>query len=104
MLASMSASSHPAAQKYSAHLNPSLMKLLGAFGQSRIYTRAQGTKLWDSEGQEYLDGYAACGIANLGHNPPRLMHEVQVMLTDDAPSRVYGIDVHAAELATELAR
>jgi putrescine aminotransferase len=101
----MTASTHPAAQKFAAHVNPSFVKLLGAFGYGRVYERALGTKLWDSEGREYLDGLASFGAANLGHNHPKLLERVREMLTDDAPSLVHtGIAVHAAELGAELAR
>lgn len=104
MLAAMIASTHPAAQKFAAHVNPTLVKLLAASGYGRVYTRAQGTKLWDSEGNEYLDGFAASGVANLGHNPPKLLERVREMLSDDAPTLVHGIEVHAADLGAELAR
>ena len=104
MLAAMNVSTHPAAQKFAAHVNPSLVKLFGAVGYGRLYTRAQGTKLWDSEGDEYLDGYASSGVMLLGHNPPKLLEKLRGMLSDDAPSRTHGIEVHAATLASVLAR
>ncbi len=101
----MTASSHPAALKFAAHVNPAFVKLLGAFGYGRVYERAKGTRLWDSEGREYLDALAAFGAANLGHNPPALLERVAKMLADDAPNLVHtGIAVHAAELGAALAR
>src|SRR5262245_6953767 len=101
----MSGSTHPAALKFAAHVNPSFVKLLGAFGYGRVYERASGTKLWDSEGREYLDYLAALGAMNLAHNHPRLLERVRAMLADDAPNLVHtGIAVHAAELGSELAR
>ena len=51
----MSALSHPAAQKYAAHVNAAFVKVLGAFGSGRIWVRAKGTSLWDADGREYLD-------------------------------------------------
>jgi putrescine aminotransferase len=101
----MTASSHPAALKFAAHVNPAFVKLLGAFGYGRVYERAKGTRLWDSEGREYLDALASFGAANLGHNPPALLERLRTMLEDDSPSLVHtGIAVHAAELGAELAR
>jgi len=98
-------SSHPAAQKFAAHVNPSFVRLLGAFGYGRVYERALGTRLWDSENREYLDFLAGFGSTNLGHNPPKLLEKVREMLGDDAPALVHtGIGVHAAELGAELAR
>jgi len=96
---------HPAAQKFAAHVNPSFVRLLGAFGYGRVYERAHGTTLWDSEGREYLDFLAAFGASNLGHNSPKLMGRVRAMLDDDAPALVHtGIAVHAAELGEAIAR
>lgn len=34
--------------------------------------RAQGTRLWDSEGNEYIDCAAAQGWANVGHSHPKV--------------------------------
>ena len=96
---------HPAAQKFALHVNPAIVKLLSALGHGRVYTRAQGTKLWDADGNEYLDGLAGLGTANLGHNPPRLLERVREMLGDDTPSVVHaGIAPHAAELGARLSR
>lgn len=104
MLSPMSGLSHPATQKYAAHVNPAFVKLLGAFGYGRVFTRAKGTRLWDSDGVEYLDCLAAFGVMNLGHNPPALAERAKAILDDDAPNLCHvGIQVHAAELAASLA-
>lgn len=99
------ASQHPASQKFAAHVNPAFVRLLGAFGYGRVYERALGTKVWDSENREYLDFLAGYGATNLGHNSPKLLEQVRGMLADDAPALVHtGIAVHAAELGAELAK
>lgn len=101
----MSGSTHPAAQKFALHVNPAYVRLLGAFGYGRVYERAEGTRLWDSDGREYLDFVASYGAANLGHNPPALLERMRAMLDDGAPSLVQtGIGVHAAELGAAIAR
>ena len=41
----MNALTHPAAQKYAAHVNAAFVKVLGAFGSGRIWVRAKGTRL-----------------------------------------------------------
>jgi putrescine aminotransferase len=100
----MSGVEHPASKKYAAHVNPAFVKLLGAFGYGRIFTRAKGTTLWDSEGRSYLDCLAAFGVMNLGHNPPKLAARVKEFIDEDAPNLCHvGIQVHAAELAAHLA-
>jgi putrescine aminotransferase len=100
----MSALHHPAAQKYATHVNPAFVKLLGAFGYGRVFTKARGTTLWDSDGREYLDCLSAFGVMNLGHNPPKLIERVKEILSDDALNLCHvGIQVHAADLAAHLA-
>jgi putrescine aminotransferase len=99
-----SASSHPSVRKYAEHVNPAFVKLLGLFGYGRVFVRAKGTRIWDHEGREYLDFLAGFGATNLGHNPPELMHRLRQFLEDAVPNLVHvGPQVHAAELAAELA-
>jgi putrescine aminotransferase len=102
--ATMSAREHPAAIQYATHVNPAFVKLLGAFGYGRVFTRARGTKLWDSDGREYLDLLAAFGVMNLGHNSEKLRDRAKAFLDDDVVNLCHvGIQVHAAELAARLA-
>jgi putrescine aminotransferase len=101
----MSAHDHPSVRKFAEHVNPALVRLLGAFGYTRAFVRAKGTKLWDDEGREYLDFVAALGAANLGHNPPRLIEALARVASDEAPNLMHvGPQLHAAELAAELAK
>ncbi len=43
----------------------------------RQYVRAQGTRLWDLDGHEYLDFVSGYGSINVGHNHPRLLEAVR---------------------------
>ena len=38
-----------------------------------IWARAEGCRVWDAEGREYLDLSAGFGVAALGHRNPRVM-------------------------------
>jgi putrescine aminotransferase len=101
----MSGVAHPASQNYAAHVNPAFVKLLGALRYGRVFVRAKGCSLFDSEGNEYLDFLAGFGTNNVGHNPPKLLERVREMLADDAPNVLHaGIPVHAGELAADLAK
>jgi putrescine aminotransferase len=101
----MSALTHPAAQKYAAHVNAAFVKVLGAFGSGRVWVRAKGTRLWDAEGREYLDFLAASGAASLGHNPPKVLERLREVLSDDAAGFAEaGVSVAAADLAAALAK
>src|ERR687891_1983127 len=41
-----------------------------------IWARAEGSRVWDSEGREYLDLSAGFGVAALGHRNPRIMEAI----------------------------
>jgi 4-aminobutyrate aminotransferase/(S)-3-amino-2-methylpropionate transaminase len=42
--------------------------------------RAEGTRIWDVEGREYLDFAAGIGVLNVGHNHPRVLAAVRHQL------------------------
>jgi 4-aminobutyrate aminotransferase-like enzyme len=41
-----------------------------------IWARAEGCRVWDSEGREYLDLTAGFGVAALGHRNPRVVEAI----------------------------
>jgi acetylornithine/LysW-gamma-L-lysine aminotransferase len=50
----------------------------GAVGRRPVaLVRAKGTRLWDSEGKEYIDCAAAQGWANVGHSHPIVTAAIQ---------------------------
>ena len=95
---------HPSVQLYATHVNPAFVRLLGAFGYGRVFERARGMHLTDSEGRDYVDFLAAFGSANLGHNPQALKDAIVAFLGTDVPNLMHtGPQVGAAELARDLA-
>ncbi len=42
-------------------------------GMNRRFVRAEGFRLWDDQGVEYLDFISEHGSFNLGHNHPVLV-------------------------------
>ncbi|MCL5965142.1 MAG: aminotransferase class III-fold pyridoxal phosphate-dependent enzyme [Deinococcus sp.] len=42
--------------------------------------KARGAKIWDVEGNEYLDWVGGIGVLNTGHNHPRVVRAVQEQL------------------------
>ena len=42
--------------------------------------RAEGSRLWDIDGREYLDFTAGIGVLNVGHNHPRVVAAVRQQL------------------------
>lgn len=45
-----------------------------------VFTKAQGSRIWDADGNEYLDYHAAFGPIILGHNHPRVNRRVKDMM------------------------
>lgn len=42
--------------------------------------RAQGARIWDVDGKEYLDFVGGIGVQNIGHSHPRVVQAVQAQL------------------------
>ncbi|AZR73907.1 putrescine aminotransferase [Anoxybacter fermentans] len=65
---------------YKEYLNPGLGFLKGLLGFDRNFVRAEGVKVWDDNGEEYLDFLGAYGALNFGHNPPRILEMVKEVM------------------------
>ncbi|MCA9793216.1 MAG: aspartate aminotransferase family protein [Candidatus Eremiobacteraeota bacterium] len=73
------------------------------FGYGRVFVRAEGTRLWDSEGREYLDALAGFGATNLGHRHPALRQALAEELAQPHPDLLHiGPSTAMAELASQL--
>ncbi|MFG6149696.1 diaminobutyrate--2-oxoglutarate transaminase [Halobacillus sp. B23F22_1] len=48
-----------------------------------IFTKAQGHKMWDIDGKEYLDFFSGAGALNYGHNDPNMKKKLIEYITDD---------------------
>lgn len=73
-------------------------------GGPRVIVRAEGVRLWDSEGNEYLDGVAAFECSQIGHGRERVARAVyeQLLAVDMVESFRYTTRP-AVELARKLA-
>jgi 4-aminobutyrate aminotransferase/(S)-3-amino-2-methylpropionate transaminase len=50
----------------------------GPFNVAQIFVeRAEGAKLWDVEGKEYIDFCGGIGVVNVGHNHPRVLEAIR---------------------------
>ena len=70
--------------------------VMGTYARNPVeFVRGEGTRLWDDEGNEYLDFLAGISVAQLGHCPPtvvgavreqagRLMHVGNLFYTEPA--------------------
>ncbi|MEX2211737.1 MAG: aminotransferase class III-fold pyridoxal phosphate-dependent enzyme [Gaiellaceae bacterium] len=64
-----------------------------------IWARAEGCRVWDSEGREYIDLSAGFGVAALGHRNPRVLEAIAAQPVAHALG-----DLAEAEVAVALRR
>ncbi len=67
-------------ERYRRHVNPELANLLALLGYDRKFCRAEGMKIFDETGREYLDFLGGYGALNLGHNHPELLEALKSVL------------------------
>jgi acetylornithine/N-succinyldiaminopimelate aminotransferase len=52
--------------------------VVGSYARQPVeFVRGEGTRLWDVEGNEYLDFLCGISVTNLGHCPPRVVAAVR---------------------------
>jgi ornithine--oxo-acid transaminase len=64
---------------HARYLNPQLPRMLHAIGFDKVYERADGSYLYDSDGTRYADFLSGFGVFALGHNHPvvrKALHDV----------------------------
>lgn len=59
-----------------------------------VFTRAEGYKLWDIDGREYIDFFSGAGALNYGHNNSQMKEELLKYIADN------GI-IHGLDMATK---
>jgi putrescine aminotransferase len=62
---------------YKKNFSNSLYEFFKISNMAIHYERALGMKVWDTEGNEYLDFMGGFGALNLGHNPPRVIEALK---------------------------
>lgn len=68
------------------------------------FTRAEGAKLYDADGNEYLDFLQAGGPTVLGSNPPEVREKVKELLDESGPSTglLHEFEVKISRLVADL--
>lgn len=61
------------------YLNAGLVTLLKLVDFDKRFVRAEGVRVWDNEGREYLDFLGGYGSLNTGHNHPRIIAAVEAV-------------------------
>jgi ornithine--oxo-acid transaminase len=70
------------------HLNTQMVRVLKAIGYDRVYTKASGPYLYDSQGNEYLDLLSGFGVFALGRNHPEVIQALKDVLDAELPDLV----------------
>jgi len=77
----------------------------GGVGRRPIaIVQAQGTRLWDSEGNEYIDCSASQGWTNVGHHHPTVTAAIQTQLTTLVASQESSYNNQRALWMQEMAQ
>ena len=71
-------------------------------GHKLVLTRGEGSRVWDTDGNEYVDATAGLWFCNVGHERGEIADAVADQLRTLAAHHVFGD--HANEPALELAR
>ncbi len=83
------------------HLDPSLVDVLRILGFDKSYVRAEGSHLYDAEGNAYLDFHTGEGFASLGHNHPDVRESLRATLDAGLAD---GVQIHYSPLSGMLAQ
>ena len=52
--------------------------------------KAEGSRIWDTEGKEYIDLIAGISVCNIGHRHPKVIKAIKKQLDDYMHVLVYG--------------
>ncbi len=69
-------------------INPQFVKVLRTIGFDKIFERAEGACLYDSEGQAYLDFLSGYGAFNVGRNHPVIRKALEEVLQLQIPNMI----------------
>jgi len=90
-------------ERYQLHVNAGLAALFKFMGFEAVEWRAEGSLIWDTRGNEYLDLLAGFGTLALGHRPAAVAAAVKEQLDRMPLSSRMLFDQPVADLAAELA-
>lgn len=78
-------------ENYALHeqyVNPQFVRVLRTIGFDKVYKRAEGQYLYDSEGNRYLDFLSGYGVFALGRNHPKIKQTIKDLLDLDLSTLV----------------
>lgn len=78
-----------------------MAKMASSAGHEVVIVRGEGARVWDRDGNEYLDATASLWYANVGHGRPEIAEAVALQMKQ--LEAFHTFDVYANEPALELA-
>jgi ornithine--oxo-acid transaminase len=88
---------------YAQTINPQFVRVLRTIGFDRVWSRAEGQYLYDTEGKRYLDWLGGFGMFNVGRNNPRVREALIEALELETPGSVQlGVSLLPGLLAEQL--
>ena len=70
------------------HINRTLVAVQRTIGFDKVYARAEGSYLFDQQGNDYLDFLSGYSVYNLGRNHPAIKQALRDLLDLDLPNMV----------------
>lgn len=67
-------------ENYKEFVNSNFVTMLSMLQFDKLFVKAKGVSVWDSEGNEYYDFLGGYGALNLGHNPDYVINEVKKVI------------------------
>jgi len=64
-------------ERFSKHVSPVEARVFKLLNVDKRYVKAEGIRIFDEQGEEYLDFTAGYGALSLGHNPTEVLRAVQ---------------------------
>ncbi len=88
---------------YINHVNPSLFRLLAFMGVDQVEDHADGWKVWDTAGNEWIDCLGGFGVFSVGHRRKEIIDAAKVQLDKMPMSSKILLNKPMADLSAKLA-
>ncbi|MCX8169840.1 MAG: aspartate aminotransferase family protein, partial [Candidatus Methanomethyliaceae archaeon] len=67
-------------ENYKEYVNSAAVQLMSLLDFDKHFVRAEGTKVYDEDGNEYVDFLGGYGALNVGHNNKEILSEIQKVI------------------------
>ena len=73
---------------HAKYINPAWAKVTQLIGYDKVWARAEGCYLWDTDGQRTLDCVSGFCVSNIGHNHPVVRQALKDALGESLPNLI----------------